>query len=568
MKRCPRCQRVEPDDALTYCRVDGTQLVNDSETGADDNEAATRALPASQPQQVTHQAEARDTARTTLLTHEPPTVKAKRKGNLLVAALIISIFGAAFSYLYLTRTRNHSTRNSIAVLPFVNTSGDPNMEYLSDGISESLINSLSKLPDMRVMARSTSFSFRGKDLDPTAIGRQLGVDAVLTGKIVHVGDNLSVQADLVNVSDGSQLWGERYNRKVTDILAVEEEIARKIVDKLRIRLSNADQDRLKKHYTENIEAYRTYLRGRYEWNKRTADGLNKAISLFNEAIALDPTYSLAHAGAADAYSLLPQFANVPFEQALTRAKAESLKALELDDSLAEAHISLANVKHSLWEWEGVEEGYKRGLALNPNYATGHQWYSEYLLPAGRFEEAEKEIRLAQQLDPLSLVINVRVGMTSYLSRHHELAEKQLRNALPFNPDFVLTNLFLSGALYQQNKIEESIPFYVKGVFNGYEAEEQRNVENTLRSAYKTSGKKGLFETVKRLLERSTKRDYGYPVFMAQVLLELGDKDGAFIWLNRAADVKHPGVLNAGVDPGLDDLRADPRFQELIKRVGI
>ena len=486
----------------------------------------------------------------------------------LALGVAVSVLIAAAAYLYTTRSRTMVSANSIAVLPFINASGDPTMEYLSDGISESLINSLSQLPNMRVMARTTTFTFKGGDTNPSAVGKQLGVSAVLTGKIVQRDDNLIVQVDLVNVSDGAQLWGGRYNRKATDLLAVQEEIAREVVETLRVRLSNEDRDRLTKRYTENLDAYRAYLKGRYEWNKRTAEGLNRAIEFFNQAITLDPTYALAYAGLADVYSLLPQYANAPFDESLMKAKAASLKAVELDNSLSEAHISLAFVKASLWEWSDVEAEFKRGLALNPNYATGHQWYSEYLVPMARLDEARKEIRRAQELDPLSLVINVRLGMTAYFARDFANAEKHLRDALQFNTDFSLTHLFLFHSIYQQGKIEQSIPHLVVGAFNNHSKEERAKFEEEFRQAYSTSGKKGMLEKARDLIKASPKHDYSHAQLLGSILSQLGEKDEAFVWLNRAADVKHPGIPTLRVDPVFDDVRSDPRLEQLMKRVGI
>jgi len=544
MKRCQQCNRIEPDDALAFCRVDGAPLVTADESVVSED-AATRTLPSS-GSASSKQSAARPTGATTVLDQSGESatrevVRPKRRRVLFLATGVVTvILAVALAYIYRTPTSATSDKNSIAVLPFVNASGDPNMEYLSDGISESLINSLSQLPNMRVMARSTTFSFKGKDSDPSAIGRTLGVNAVLTGRVVQLGDNLTVQADLVNVSDGSQLWGERFNGKATDLISVQEEIARKIVDKLSLRLSGADRSRLTKRYTENVEAYRSYLKGRYEWNKRTGEGLKAAVDFFNHAIALDPTYALAHAGLADTYALFPQYTNEPFEESLNKAKAESLKALESDNSLAEAYISRANVNHALWDWNGVEEDYKRGLALNPNYATGHQWDSEYLVVMGRLDEAEKEISLAQQLDPMSLIINVRLGMTFYFARHFDLAEKQLRDALQFDPDFILTNVFLSSVLLQQGKFEEAIPYIVKGTFNGFSATERRGFESSIRTAYEKSGTKGGWETIRDLASRSERRDYSYPMTMAMMSVDLKDRDAAFIWLKRAADVSTRG----------------------------
>jgi len=568
MKRCPQCNRVETDDSLLFCRADGTPLV---EEPVAPEEAATRTLPT--PDQ-TNQSDARTTGPTTALAAEQtksaplPVARSRSLKPGIVVAIAIGVVLAVAAYFYTKQVKSVAASNSIAVLPFVNASGDATMEYLSDGISESLINSLSQLPNMRVMARSTSFSFKGKDSDPLAIGKQLGVNVVLTGKIVQLGDNLSVQVDLVNVSDGSQLWGERYNRKFTDLLSVQEEIAREVVEKLRVRLSNEDRDRLAKRYTENIDAYRTYLKGRYEWNKRTGDGLNRSIEYFNQAIALDPAYALAYAGVADAYSMLPQFANAPFDDSLMKAKAASLKALELDNSLAEAHISLANVKQSLWDWNDVEAGYKRGLERNPNYATGHQWYSEYLIPVGRLAEAQKEIRRAQELDPLSLVINARVGITAYFSRQFPLAEKQLKDALQFNPEFILTNVFLFNTLYQEQKIEESIPYLVTAAFNAYSKEERARFESEIRNAYSRSGEKGMLAKLRELVKTSERQDYSYAYFLGWTLVRLGELDEAFVWLNRSADLKHPGIAVLRVDPMFDGVRSDPRFEQLMKRVGV
>ena len=572
MKRCPQCSRIEPDDALVFCRVDGAQLIAADESITSED-AATRTLPSSAQAIITKQSAPTATATRVLdqrevsLTHE--VARSKRRRILLLGIGVVAlIFVAALAYINRTPTRATSDKNSIAVLPFANASGDKNMEYLSDGISESLINSLSQLPNIRVMARSTTFSFKGKDSDPSAVGRTLGVSAVLTGRIVQMGDNLMVQADLVNVADGSQLWGERFNRKATDLISVQEEIAQRIVERLSLRLTGAELSRLTKRYTDNIEAYRSYLKGRYEWNKRSAEGLKAAVDFFNQAIALDPTYALAHAGLADTYVLYPQYVNAPFEESLNKAKAESLKALESDSSLAEAHISLANVKHSLWEWNEVEEGYKRGLALNPNYATGHQWYSEYLVVMGRLDEAEKEITLAQQLDPMSLIINVRVGMTSYFARHYDRAEKQLRDALQFDPHFILTNLFLFNVLVEEGRFEEAIPYLVTGGFNDRSESDRARIESSIRSAYAKAGTKGGFETVRDIVAQSEKDNYSYPMVMAITFLYLRDKDTAFLWLNRAADVKHPGVMTLKVDPGADYLRNDPRFHQLMRRIGL
>lgn len=319
MKRCPQCNRMEADDTLTFCRADGIPLVRESGAVSEGmgtlrfdsapaiGETETRIPP-------TGKALNRPTAPTTVLEARPASVNTRelsrlksRRGVMVAAAVIIASALAAFAYVYLSRGRSAAPKNSIAVLPFQNASGDPNMEYLSDGISESLINSLSQLPNVRVLARSTMIRFKAQDADPQQVGKQLGVDTVLTGRVVQIGDSLNVQADLVNVADGSQVWGERYNRKASDILTVQEDIAREIVGRLRPKLSGEQQERVTRRGTENAEAYKLYLQGRYFWNRRSVEDFKIAIPYFQKAIELDPDFALAHSGLSDSYNLLGQY---------------------------------------------------------------------------------------------------------------------------------------------------------------------------------------------------------------------------------------------------------------------
>jgi tetratricopeptide (TPR) repeat protein len=293
-----------------------------------------------------------------------------------------------------------------------------------------------------------------------------------------------------------------------------------------------------------------------------------AVNYFKEAIESDPSYAQAYAGLADSYSLLPEFSNAPFHDSMAKAKAASLKALELDNTLAEAHVSLAYAKVAEWDWAGVEDEYKRGLTLNPNYATGHQWYSEYLLFAGRTDEALKEITLAQQLDPLSLIINTRLGITLYYARRYDEAMAAFRKTLEFNPDFILTHVFLYGCFFEKGMHRESIPHIVKGFFNGNTPNEQERIEEALTAAYNAGGKERLWEKVRDLMQGTAKKDYNYPYLVAETNMRLGDNDEAFFWLQKAVDVKHPAVAALRVEPAMDGLRSDPRFAELLRRVNL
>ncbi len=321
-----------------------------------------------------------------------------------------------------------TTVRSLAVLPFGNTDGDPETEYLADGITESIINQLSHLPIMRVMSRSTVFRYKDKSLDPRAVGRKLNVDAVLLGRVLQRGDALLVVAELVDVQNGWQLWGEQYNRRMADILAVEEEMAREISEKLRLRLTGEDRSRLAKRYTQSSEAYQDYLRGRYHWNRLSEEGLKKGIEYFERAIHRDPNYALAYAGLADSYGLLGFFGLASAAAVMPKAKEAARRAIEIDDGLAEAHASLAGIfKIYDWDWAASEREYKRAIELDPNYATAHRMYAAFLAAVGRADEAMRESRLALQLDPFSLVISMEIAWNCYMARdYRRAAEEALR----------------------------------------------------------------------------------------------------------------------------------------------
>jgi eukaryotic-like serine/threonine-protein kinase len=359
MKRCPACKRVENDDTLVFCRADGTPLVSDSGpvnadagtmrfgSSPEASEVETSFLPqhATDAGRATGPTTALDRERTIGGTRELIKPKWRRAWVLTVAAIVTIAF-AASAYLYLSRGRNTASKNSIAVLPLVNASNDPNTEYLSDGISEALINSLTELEQLRVIARSTAFRYKGKDIDPQQVGRELNVQTVLMGRVRQLGDTINIQVDLVDVTTGAQLWGAEYERKLWDVLSIKQTIAREVTEKLRLKLSGEDQQRLVRRDTTNSEAYQFYLRGRYYWNKRTAEGIKKAIEQFQQAIEKDASYALAYAGLADAYTTLPGYSATPVSEVAEKAKAAASRAIELDANLAEAHASLANIRMS------------------------------------------------------------------------------------------------------------------------------------------------------------------------------------------------------------------------------
>lgn len=497
-----------------------------------------------------------------------------RSKPLLAFGVLVVTIGMAAAAFHFWKARQSVSANpalplhSIAVLPFKPLAANDRDESLEMGMADTLITRLSTIGQLTVRPTSAVRQYNSLEDEVVKAGRELMVDAVLDGSIQKSGDRIRVSVRLVRVDQEQTLWTEQFDEKLTDIFTVQDTISHRVAESLALRLTGGQSSQLSKRYTENGEAYQLYLRGRYHWNRRTAEGMTYAVNYFKEAIEADPSYAQAYAGLADCYSLLPEFSNAPFHDSMAKAKAASLKALELDNTLAEAHVSLAYAKVAEWDWAGVEDEYKRGLMLNPNYATGHQWYSEYLLLAGRTDEALKEIRLAQQLDPLSLIINSRLGITFYYARRYDEAMAVFRKTLEFDPDFILTHVFIYGCLFEKGMHRESIPHIVKGFFNINAPNEQTMIEEALTAAYNVGGKQRLWEKVRDLLKGSQKKDYNYPYTMAETYMRLGDNDEAFFWLQKAVDVKHPGVAALRVEPAMDGLRSDPRFADLLRRINL
>jgi TolB-like protein len=326
-------------------------------------------------------------------------------------------------------SRRSKAIDSLAILPLENASADSDMEYFSDGVTESIINALSQLPKLRVVARSTVFRYKGREADPQKVGQQLGVRAVLTGRVRQAGDELMIAVELIDVPNDEHLWGEHYNRKLSGIFDVQEEIAKEISERLRLKLTGAQKKRLAKRYTANAEAYQLYLRGRYFWYKRTEEALRKSIAYFNQAIAADPSYAAAYAGLSDSYALLALRGIIAPREGLLQAKAAARKALEIDDLLGEACASLAHARLHDWDWSGLDEEFKRAIGLNPGHAIAYHWYSEYLMAMGRLDESIAIIKQGQETDPISPVIIATLGYTLLFAREYDQAIEQFRKAL-------------------------------------------------------------------------------------------------------------------------------------------
>jgi len=477
-----------------------------------------------------------------------------------IGGLVLLIWVASV-YLY-----PHKAIDSIAVLPFVTTTGDPNVEYLSDGVTEGVINSLSQLRQLRVMARTTVFHYKGRDTDPQKVGHDLNVRAVLTGTFVQHGDSVRVQTELVEVSNGSQIWGEQYDRKMADISTVQQEIARDISDKLRLRLTGEESKRLNKKATQSGEAYDLYLKGRYYWNKRSPEAFKQAVQLFTAATDKDPTYALAWSGLADTYSLMSGYGgSMPLKDAHPKAKAAALKAVELDDSLAEAHTSLGLAKESEWDWTGAEKEYRKAIELNPNYATGHHWYSALLAALGKQGDALAEAERAIELDPLSLpVLNNLGDLYSGAGRFDE-AIQQYRKTLEINPKYSPAHTGLGIVYFAQHKYPEAFAEWKEFAADTGDPE-VINRWNAVWKTFQTSGHLAALQTLAELqIQAST---YIPPSFIARAYFAAGERERGFAWLERAYNERDDYLEGIRTDPAVAPFRSDLRYADLLRRMGL
>ena len=466
-----------------------------------------------------------------------------------------------------TRTRSRKAIDSLAILPFVNLSGDPDLEYLSDGVTEGLINNLSRLPKLRVMARSTVFRYHGRELpDPQQVGNELAVRAVLLGRLLKRDDALIMKLELVDTNDGSHLWGEQYVRQTADILTLEQEISTEISERLRFKLTSAQRKSLAKHSTENTEAYQLYLKGRYHWNRRTEEGIKKSTDYFEQAIALDPRFALAYAGLADAHNLLASYAAKPVPTLFLRAKATALKALSLDDKLAEAHASLAAVK--LWrefDWEGGERGLRKSVELNPSYSTAHLWLALYLAAMERIDEALSEIKLAHELDPLSRVINLNLARILHFARRFDDAAKQCLKTIEMFPDYLIAHRRLGMTYGEQGMFEEAETEFKEALRLSEKDSETMSVR-----AYVYAAAERTVEAREILgqLEKLAIEAYVSPYSLARVHIGLGQIDEAFAELEITYQERHGILTYIKVEPIFDRIRGEARYTDLLRRMGL
>ena len=494
----------------------------------------------------------------------------RRRATIGIAAVLLVAVLAGAGWSYRSRMGGGETIDSLAVLPFVNGSGDPNMEYLSDGITESLINSLSQLPKLEVKSRDSAFHYKGKDPDAETVGRELGVRAVFKGRVTKAGDDLAVSAELIDARNNDHIWGEQYSRKASDIFALQGDLAKEITTALRTRLTGEDEKRLTKSYTASPEAYQLYLTGRYWANKSNEEGFRKGIEYFQQAIAKDPAYALAYAGLADCRVNLTLFVLDPPQEEFPKAKEAAQKALELDDSLAEAHVTLAFIKGLYdWDWSAAEAESHRAIALNPNLAIAHREYGTLLWNIGRLDEGTSETKRARDLDPLSLDYNLVLGLNFYVARKYDQAVAQGLRVLELDPNFIPGHVLLSLADLQESKYQDSVQEIDKALVVSPNSVDALSV---LGYAYAVAGKKSDAQNVLDRLNEMSKQKYVAAESRAVIYAALGQKDQAFDWLQKAYEDRS---ITAGgpfsmlkVHPAYDPLRPDPRWAALLRRVNL
>jgi eukaryotic-like serine/threonine-protein kinase len=483
--------------------------------------------------------------------------------GMLAIAMMVGLIAAGEFYF-----RNYGNQiDSIAVLPFTNASGDPSSEYLTDGITEGLIDSLSQVPDLRVVSRASVFHYKGKDIQSTTVAQDLNVRAVVSGRVVQRGNTLLVSVELIDAREDRQIWGDQYNRSIADALSVEEEIASHVSEKLR-RLTNQQKERVTKRYTENGDAYQAFLKGRYHWAKDTEDDLKQAIEYFKEAIHLDSSYAPAYAGMADAYAELGNTDFLAPTESFPNARTAALKALDLDASLSEAHTALAEVNWWYdWNWSAAEKESRRAIELDPTSAVAHLRYCYMLSTSGRFDEGIAQCRRAQELDPLSLIVNVYFAYIYTLAHRFDEAVPWYKKGLELDPTSNIGHAELAWNYALNRMPRQAIAEYQKMPKLPTPKTDQL-LSGGLGYVYAVSGKRTEAVQIITQLEDLAKERYVDGYLIAQIYAGLGNKDNAFHWLNRGVEERAVSMVYVKVDPFLDNLHSDPRFSEVLNRVGL
>lgn len=455
--------------------------------------------------------------------------------------------------------------DSLAILPFTNLTNDPEAEYLSDGITESIIHIISQISELKVMARSVVLRYKEGGTDPQDIGRQLKVRAVMMGRVIQFGNKLIIRTELVDVANGWLLWGEQFEREISDVLTVQIEMANRIAEKLKLKLHRDEPKLAFKKYTQNADAYYLYLKGRYRWNKHTERDYVDAINYFEQAIEIDPNFALAYSGIADAHILRDFYGFLPPWEVMPKAKAAAMKALAIDDRIAEGHTSLACIKMLYeYDWAGAEREFQRAIELNVKYDNAHQWYSHYLLAVGRFEKALDESKKSLEIDPLSVNSNLHLGWYYLYTRDYTKAIKQLQEVIKIESHFWPSHVLL-GIAYEQNNM---LPEAIAEMQTARDLEATPLISGILGHAYGVAERRDEANRLLNELKELSKQTYVPPYSIAIIHTGLGENDQAFQYLEKAYAARNQWLGWLMVDPELDGLRSDPRFKELVNRMGL
>jgi len=562
-KRCPQCNRIATDNLLAFCRIDGARLVQDYDSLID---GETIALLPDTPTVETSPMHAflSEASFSIDPSSLPRSTGFKRKltqwtmPRIVVVAIAVIIALALVSSAYFSLSSNNNAPiYSLAVLPFINVNADEELEYLSDGMTETLISDLSHLPKLNVKAHSSVLRYKGKDVSPHTVGADLNVQAILNGRLILRGELLTLSLELADMRTENVIWSNQYTRRQTDLVSLQSEIARDITNNLRVKLAGADEQKLSKKYTNNTEAYELYLKGRFYWNKRTLRDLETALDYFNQAIARDPNYVLAYAGLADAYVLIPSYRNGPVRGAMQPAREAALKALSLDSELAEPHATLGRVNANEYDFAGAEREYKRAIELDPNYATAHQWYGILLFDLARNEESQAELRWALEIDPLSVIINLYYADSLFYARRYDDAIAQLRKTLELNTEFAATYKRFAKVYIASANYAEAAKSYAR--FRELIGDQQ--CAALIRQGFSQGGWPGFLRALTASEQLVKLSPYEAVVFLAAA----GEKERALDELKKFYEVFGPLLR---IEPLLDPLRGDKRFSEILARAGL
>lgn len=481
---------------------------------------------------------------------------------LVPVALAVIVLGGFFGYRYFTKTNQIE---SIAVMPFANDSGNADVEYLSDGMTETLIKSLSNIPDMDVKPRSAVFRYKGKDTDIPTIGKELNVQSVLSGRVIQRGDQLSLSLELVDVQRNRVIWTEQYQRRQSDLVSLQSEIAKDVSAKLSPRLSGADETKVSKQATADPAAYQAYLRGRFLWNRRTGENLDKAVEEFQAAIDRDPNYALAYAGMADVYSIYRDYSTNSPEDSMSRAETYAKRAISIDPQLAEPHGTLGNVYYNKLLWAESESEYKRAIELNPNYPTAYHWYAVLLFGLGRNGEGEAAIMRAHQLDPISNIISQNVAQAYRMKGDYAASIETCQRIIDLDPNFPGCHFAIAWSYLKTGRTNEAIAEWQKAAeLNSRYSTTLAELGVAFAASGRTSDAMGL---LKELEERYAQKD-AYGSDIATVYAALGEKDKVFEWLEKDVSARNPRIAEFRWSPASEPVRDDPRFKEILKRMGL